>query len=78
MSIPRTTDFTENQRLAWSVFYTASVTFPFVVTFLYWSVLESSEIHASKSLNGDPLHDWLVYSIYAVNCESLFGKGAAN
>ena len=38
-SIPRTTAFNSKNRLAFSIFYTCATTFPYVVTFLYWFVL---------------------------------------
>ena len=72
VSIPRTTEFTPSQRFSWSVFYTASVTFPFVVTFLYWTVLEDG-FHG-RALNGNALHDCLIYSVYAVNSVIAIGE----
>ena len=41
--IPRATDY--NSRLAFSIFYTCATTFPFIVTFLYWFVLEETKGH---------------------------------
>ncbi|MCJ1410230.1 hypothetical protein MMC19_004315 [Ptychographa xylographoides] len=40
-SIPTTTDFHAQNRLAFSIFYTCVTTFPLVTTFLYWFVLEA-------------------------------------
>ncbi|MCJ1389097.1 hypothetical protein MMC18_001951 [Xylographa bjoerkii] len=42
-SIPRTTAFNAKNRLAFSIFYTCATTIPYVVTFLYWFVLNDGK-----------------------------------
>jgi hypothetical protein len=44
-TIHKIRDFTPREKLAFSVFYTATTTFPYVVTFLYWFVLEETKGH---------------------------------
>lgn len=66
MSIPRTTEFTDVKRFAFSAFYSAAVTYPFVISFLHWCVL--GDRHGNgKSFKDEDEHDWLMFSAYGVN-----------
>ncbi|MCJ1317058.1 hypothetical protein MMC15_002379 [Xylographa vitiligo] len=65
-SIPRTTAFNAGNRLAFSVFYTCATTFPYVVTFLYWFVL-----------NDGTGRIFTLGSIQAMMHVNMYGIGAA-
>ncbi|MCJ1385627.1 hypothetical protein MMC17_008750 [Xylographa soralifera] len=62
-SIPRTTAFNAKNRLAFSVFYTCVTTFPYVVTFLYWFVLNDGTGHVFES---GPIQAMMHVNMYGI------------
>jgi hypothetical protein len=64
ISIPRTTEFTAVKRFAFSVWYSAAQTYPFVVTFLHYCVLGDRN---GSFVSGDSKRDWISFSMFAAN-----------
>ena len=62
-SIPRTTAFNAKNRLAFSVFYTCATTFPYVVTFLYWFVLNDG---TGRIFNLGPIQAMMHVNMYGI------------
>jgi len=63
-AIPRSSEWSDAKRISFSLFYSAVTTFPFLVTFLYWFVLDGSKGHAFSE---GPLNGWINFSMYGVN-----------
>lgn len=68
VSIPKTSKTGSSARTAFSIFYTAAVTFPFVVSLVYWMILyPATPVPKDASLFVKILHYFILVNKNAVN-----------
>ena len=66
-SIPTNTSIKSKKRVSFSTFYTAAVTFPFVITLLYWLKLHHYTSDADEAASVKALRLFVLISVNGVN-----------